>query len=284
MEPINVSNQKINHGYVNAFVQSGLDQIGKSEKLLIPYDDQVIQSNSKAVSFTNSATKMGPVVRSPQEFMEEFATILSELYGKEEMGNVFKSIFGFIKKVINKLGGWDKLIDIVLILCPLPKSVKIVLEVLKKILPLLTPSAKNGIGDMIKSALSTSEVTDTPEELLQKMTQSLLKKNENVQESVANAVPTNIRNDSSDVDTIIADKTVSLEDKVMAVLMRLAEKQEQEILDQANTLDKSPQKSRDKIMIELQIKVQKLSQTFQTLSNTLKVFHETAMNSVRNIR
>ena len=281
MEQINVAHQRINSYNLNTGLSAELNQIGKSAKLRIPYDENKILSAGAQTFFTNSASKMGPVVRAPKDFWDEFAPILSKLYGTQDEGNgnVFKSIFGFIKKIATKLGGWDKLLNIILAL-PLPAHVKVVLEILKGILPLLSPTAQNSIGNMIQSTLSLGSSTNSPEELLQKINESAMSGNQ-----IKNSPDTaNINSSSPQVNDFMADKNLSLEDKVMAVLMTLAEKQEKEILDQAAQLDKSSNESRERGMIELQVKVQKLSQTFESLSNLLKVFHETAMNSVRNIR
>jgi len=193
------------------------------------------------------------------------------------MSNIFVSIFKYIKEIATKLGGWDKLIDLIMLLFPLPKHVKTILEILKKILPVLSPTGKELAADFIFSALKYGDSTTSPEELLKKITENY-PQNQEIQKE---PTPTS---EVPNYDSIIADKNLSLEDKIMFILLTLAEKQEKEILEQAKKLEKSSPESRERIQIELQIKVQKLQQTFQALSNLLKAFHETSINAIRNIR
>jgi hypothetical protein len=283
MEQINGTNQRLNPGYVQAVVNSAAKSIGKNARVLISNDDRIVEQSSNEPAVSTTAAKTGPVIRSPKDFLEEFGSVMVKLYGKEGVGNTFKTIFNFIKKIATKMGGWDKIIDLVLLL-PLPKNVKIVLEVLKKVLPLLNLTQKNQVGDLLKSALTVDDETNSPEELLQKMTESLLGTKTSSSSSIKTDDLPDVPDESLDTASLVADSSMSLEDKVMAVLMKLAETQEKEILDQANKLENSPKESRDKLMIELQIKMQKLTQTYSTLSNTLKAFHETALNSIHNIR
>ncbi len=82
----------------------------------------------------------------------------------------------------------------------------------------------------------------------------------------------------------MADKNMSLEDKVMYILLSLADKEEKEIIEKSKKLDNSDSDSRQRLMIELQIQVQKLTQTFNAVSNLMKAFHDASMNAIRNFR
>ncbi len=276
MEPINSINQKTK---INNDVNVNWMNIGKATPVAIkiPYPDEKVESISKEQSLTYPKVSKGPVINSPKGFIDENEEVVNSLYNKKPNDNIFVSIFKYIKEIATKLGGWDKLIDLIMLLFPLPKHVKTILEILKKILPVLSPTGKQLAADFIFSALKYGDSTNSPEELLKKITESYPQTPEIKNEPA----PTS---DIPSYDSIIADKNLSLEDKIMFILLTLAEKQEKEILEQAKKLEKSSPESRERIQIELQIKVQKLQQTFQALSNLLKAFHETSINTIRNIR
>lgn len=286
MEPINSINQKLNIGF-DANVNLGNVSKKSADLVNAFYPDNKIETISKETALIYPEIRKNQIVYSPKGVNDE---VVSSLSKKESNSNVFKSIFNFLKNIATKLGGWDKFIDLILLLFPLPKAVRTILEILKKILPVLSPTAKEIANDFIFSALKLGNNKDTPEELLKKIIQAYQQKDEIKNEPMPkNEEPEEPEklNSSSHIpnyDSIIADKNLSLEDKIMYILLTLAEQQEKEVLDQAKKLEKASPESRERIQVELQIKVQKLQQTFQALSNLLKTFHETVLNTIRNLR
>jgi hypothetical protein len=217
--------------------------------------------------------------QSPTDFLDAFPEIIYKIYGQEvdTVKSVFKFLFDAIKFVAQKLGGWDKLIDLIMLVLPLPKHVKIILEVLKKILPVISPLPKETIPQFIFTALEKGKATETPEDLLQQIAEKFKCDSDNNFDGAG-------ASENEALSRIIADGKMSLEDKVMYVLMSLSAKEEKEILKKSHQLDDASSDSRQRLLIELQIQVQKLMQTYSALSNLMKAFHETSMNSIRNFR
>lgn len=219
------------------------------------------------------------IIQSPIDFIDAFPEIIAKMYNQQvdTIKSAFKFLFEVIKFVAQKLGGWDKLIDLIMLAFPLPKHVKLVLEILKKILPVISSLPKDVVPNFIFTALEKGNETSTPEDLLLKLAEAF--DSDGKQEIVK---PEN--GDSLPLQSIIADGKMSLEDKVMYVLLSLANKEEKDILTKAKKLDDASSDSRQRLMIELQIQVQKLTQTYNALSNLMKAFHEASMNSIRNFR
>ncbi|OGF65096.1 MAG: hypothetical protein A2Y62_10475 [Candidatus Fischerbacteria bacterium RBG_13_37_8] len=278
MEPISIVKQGWHIGAYKSTLLPEPGKITSNTNSLLNNITSQLDNVSNASILLDDSDNACPTVRSPLAFIEQFPEIILQLYGEQAnaLKDIAKFIFNFIKQVAQKLGGWDKLIDLIMLVCPLPKHVMIVLEILKRLLPILSPTAKTPVGEFMSSALVNGENTNSPEELLSKMIEGF---SPEIQQKNTNNTP-----DTQSIKNIMADKTIPLEDKVMMVLLSMAEQQETEILNQAQKLDSSSPESRQRLMIELQIQVQKLTQTISALSNMMKTFHEASMNSIRNFR
>mgnify|MGYP005838681945 CR=1 FL=1 len=279
MEQINSLNQWWQSSIKDYVLKPQFKEVNVTEAVNVKSDNNRISNVvgmkllSKGIDWENG------IIQSPIDFVDAFPEIIEKMYNQQvdAIKSSFKFLFDAIKFVAQKLGGWDKLIDLVMLAFPLPKHVKLVLEVLKKILPVISPLPKDSVPNFIFTALEKANETTTPEDLLFQIASSFATddKQDIVKPENGGSIP---------LQSIIADGKMSLEDKVMYVLLSLANKEEKEILAKSKKLDDASSDSRQRLMIELQIQVQKLTQTYNALSNLMKTFHEASMNSIRNFR
>ncbi len=279
MEQITSINQSYQISKKTELSLNDLENVSEVEKANPNKNGILLNSIEANKLLTKPVDLNDQIIQSPLDYIDTFPEIIEMIYGQQvdAIKDGIKMLFNIIKFVAQKLGGWDNLIDLILLVLPMPPHVKLVLEVLKKILPVLCPLPKNSIPDFLFTAISKGDETNTIEELLTKIADGLnLNEKEISKKSITNDIPS--------LNNIMADKNMSLEDKVMYILLSLADKEEKEIIEKSKKLDNSDSDSRQRLMIELQIQVQKLTQTFNAVSNLMKAFHDASMNAVRNFR